>query len=147
MADNFYRTAERSLCAAEALDGHCQDHSHMTCYLAGYVVECAGKEIAMRIFQCNPAEVGKLFSHKVSKISEWLNFIALNHPPLAHIPAGCWPEFAIDAPTILNGPNNWDPGNRYSDNCGWNSAQRACFLSEARCIMQKLTQLLVSGII
>lgn len=123
-----------------------QDQSHITCYLAGYVVECAGKAIVMSYFQTTPLDVSKEFSHDTKKIDESLRYIALNGPP-ANIPPGCWPEFDVDAPTILKGQHKWHPQKRYQDNCGWDSTRRALFLSEARSVMQKMAQLRASSII
>ena len=147
MPDNFYKTAERTMDASEILDGHQSEPSHIACYLAGYVVECAGKEIVMQKLQTTPEAVAHAFVHNLKDVSKWLVALALDATLSANIPPGHWPEFEIDAPTILKGIHKWQPGKRYQENCGWDAVRRGLYLTEARSVMQKLTQLRVAGII
>jgi hypothetical protein len=130
-----------TLSAAETLHTAAGDHSHMTCYLAGYVVECSGKEILIKAYGASLKDV-KTLGHHLKGLSDWVDLILYSQG--SNIPPG---HFAQDAPTIFSGQYKWDPFKRYDSNCGWDQQRSTLYLAEARLTMQHLASLRASGLI
>lgn len=109
MADDFFNTADLMYLDSRYL--HQDQRWHNACYLAGYVVECTLKAIAVKR-GFSPAKLGKSYGHKLPRL------VALyTSAQLVLSPKGI--PFDFNRLTTSHLYVTWDPAGRY-DPTLWN---------------------------
>lgn len=141
MADNFKETAKKMSKSAELTKD--ADHHHISCYLAGYVVESYLKIIVDSVSSISQTPIS--FGHNLTNLNSGIQS-ALSASAFG--PARLRP-FIIDVSTQC--PNifrKWNPSHRYDVSCGWDSdLESGNFSREQLICLSVITNMEVSGII
>lgn len=133
--DNYLKTAERMYDSAKIL--HQANHSFNSCYLSGYVAECYAKILY------NLASGNSRRGHDPANILSIVSSLLTSSSPYNKY----WIDMSIECPNMYSGVAKWDPLERYSDTHPWTSATSTVFQQEMDIFFDKITEMIIDGVI
>jgi HEPN domain-containing protein len=133
--DNFLKTAERMYDSSKIL--HRENQSFNSCYLSGYVAECYAK------IMYGLTSGSNIRSHDTADILVRISSLLTSASPYNRY----WIDMPIECPNMYSGAAKWHPMERYSDTYPWTITISAAFQQEMDIFFDKITEMIIDGVI